>query len=181
MNRSCYPKFGLKIQCFLLKNTEFPLFTPDLNFNIFLIKGLFGGGGEMNNIFLGVIAVALVAGVIISIYVIVELIRTVRALKELMERMTENSLKPTLIEIRETLESVKNLADNTMVITDDIRTFSGALKDAGKSVKHVSGDVEHVVNLVEGTASLGVMEASSLKAGIKAGLWVLSKSLFKKR
>ncbi|OGQ12172.1 MAG: hypothetical protein A2026_16510 [Deltaproteobacteria bacterium RBG_19FT_COMBO_46_12] len=61
-----------------------------------------------------------------------------------------------------------------------MKIFSGALKDAGKSVKHVSGDVERVVNLVEGITSLASLETSSLKAGIKAGLWVLSKSLFKK-
>jgi uncharacterized protein YoxC len=133
----------------------------------------------MSNFFLGLIILAIVVAVIIFIWVMLELRKAIRALKELVNT-TENSLKPTVAELQETLKSVKVLADSTMEITEDMKIFSGALKDAGKSVKHVSGDVERVVNLVEGITSLASLETSSLKAGIKAGLWVLSKSLFKK-
>ena len=133
----------------------------------------------MSNFFLGLIILAIVVAVIIFIWVMLELRKAIRALKELVNT-TENSLKPTVAELQETLKSVKVLADSTMEITEDMKIFSGALKDAGKSVKHVSGDVERVVKLVEGITSLASLETSSLKAGIKAGLWVLSKSLFKK-
>jgi uncharacterized protein YoxC len=180
MNRSHYPKSGLKIQCLLLKNTEFTLFTPDPDLNIFSIKGLLYEEGKMNTIFLGVIALAIVITVIIFIYVMVALRKTIRDLGELMDTV-ENSIKPVVTELQETLRSIKNFTDSTAGITDDVSIFTGALRDTGKSVNHVTKDVERVVNLVEGITSLGVMEASSLKAGIKAGLWVLSKSLFKKR
>ena len=133
----------------------------------------------MSNLFLGLITLAIIVAVIIFIWVMLELRKAIKALKELVNT-TENSLKPTVAELQETLKSVKVLADSTMEITEDMKIFSGALKDAGKSVKHVSGDVERVVNLVEGITSLASLETSSLKAGIKAGLWVLSKSLFKK-
>ena len=133
----------------------------------------------MSNLFWGLITLAIIVTVIIFIMVMLELRKAIRALKELV-KTTENSLKPTVAELQETLKSVKVLADSTIEITEDMKIFSGALKDAGKSVKHVSGDVERVVNLVEGITSLASLETSSLKAGIKAGLWVLSKSLFKK-
>ena len=133
----------------------------------------------MSNLFLGLITLAIIVAVIIFIWVMLELRKAIKALKELVNT-TENSLKPTVAELQETLKSVKVLADSTMEITEDMKIFSGALKDAGKSVKHVSGDVERVVNLVEGITSLASLETSSLKAGIKAGLWVLSKGLFKK-
>jgi len=133
----------------------------------------------MSNLFWGLITLAIIVTVIIFIWVMLELRKAIKALKELVNT-TENSLKPTVAELQETLKSVKVLADSTMEITEDMKIFSGALKDAGKSVKHVSGDVERVVNLVEGITSLASLETSSLKAGIKAGLWVLSKSLFKK-
>jgi len=133
----------------------------------------------MSNFFLGLIILAIVVAVIIFIWVMLELRKAIKALNGLVNT-TENSLKPTVAELQETLKSVKVLADSTIEITEDMKIFSGALKDAGKSVKHVSGDVERVVNLVEGITSLASLETSSLKAGIKAGLWVLSKSLFKK-
>ena len=133
----------------------------------------------MSNLFWGLITLAIIVTVIIFICVMLELRKAIKALKELVNT-TENSLKPTVAELHETLKSVTVLADSTTEITEDMKIFSGALKDAGKSVKHVSGDVERVVNLVEGITSLASLETSSLKAGIKAGLWVLSKSLFKK-
>jgi uncharacterized protein YoxC len=133
----------------------------------------------MSNLFWGLISLAIIVAAIIFIWVMLELRKAIKALKELVNT-TENSLKPTVAELQETLKSVKVLADSTTEITEDMKIFSGALKDAGKSVKHVSGDVERVVNLVEGITSLASLETSSLKAGIKAGLWVLSKSLFKK-
>jgi len=60
-----------------------------------------------------------------------------------------------------------------------MKVLSGALKNVGESVKHVTGDVEHVVNMVDEITSSAAVEASGLKAGIKAGLWVLLKNLFK--
>ena len=82
-------------------------------------------------------------------------------------------------ELQETLKSVRNVADNVTGVTGDMKVLSGALKDVGKSVNHVAGDVEHVANLVDRITSSAVLKASGLKAGIKAGLLVLLKNLFK--
>jgi uncharacterized protein YoxC len=135
-------------------------------------------GGKMNNFFLGLIILAIIVVVIIFIWVMVELRKAIRALKELVNT-TENSFKPTLAELQETLKSVRNVADNVTGVTGDMKVLSGALKNVGKSVNHVAGDVEHVANLVDGITSSAAREASGLKAGIKAGALVLLKNLFK--
>jgi uncharacterized protein YoxC len=132
----------------------------------------------MNNLFFGLITVAFIIGVIIFIYVMMELRKTIRALKELVNT-TENSLKPTVVELQETLKSVRNVAENATAITTDIKVLSGALKDVGVSVKRVGADVEHLVNFVDGITSSAVIEASGLKAGVKAGFWFFLKNLFK--
>jgi len=135
-------------------------------------------GGKMNNFFLGLIILAIIVAVIIFIWVMLELRKAIRALKELINT-TENSLKPTVAELQETLRSVRNVADNVTGVTGDMKVLSGALKNVGKSVDHVAGDVEHVANLVDRITSSAVVEASGLKAGIKAGAWVLLRNLFK--
>ena len=133
----------------------------------------------MNNLFFGLITVAFIIGVIIFIYVMLELRKTIRALKELVNT-TENSLKPTVVELQETLKSVRNVAENATAITTDIKVLSGALKDVGENVKRVGADVEHLVNFVDGITSSAVIEASGLKAGVEAGFWFLLKNLSKK-
>jgi len=133
----------------------------------------------MNNLFFGLITVAFIIGVIIFIYVMLDFRKTIRALKELVNT-TENSLKPTVAELQETLKSVRNVAENATAITTDIKVLSGALKDVGENVKRVSRDIKHMVDFVDGITSSAAVEASSLKAGAKAGFWFLLKNLSKK-
>jgi len=133
----------------------------------------------MNNLFFGLITVAFIIGVIIFTYVMLDLRKTIRALKELVNT-TENSLKPTVAELQETLKSVRNVAENATAITTDIKVLSGALKDVGENVKRVSRDIKHMVDFVDGITSSAAVEASSLKAGAKAGFWFLLKNLSKK-
>ncbi len=132
----------------------------------------------MSNFFFGLIIFAIIIVVIIFIWVMLELRRAIRALKELVNT-TENSLKPTVAELQETLKSFKNMADNVTVVSGDIKVLSGALRDVGENVKSVSGDIKHLTDFVDGITSSAVVEASGLKAGAKAGVWYFLKNLFK--
>jgi uncharacterized protein YoxC len=132
----------------------------------------------MSNFLLGLVIFAIIVAVIIFIWVMLELRKAIRALKELVST-TENSLKPTVAELQETLKSVRNVADNATVVSGDIKVLSGALRDIGENVKRVSGDVKHLVDFVDGMTSSAVVEASGLKAGVKAGVWYFIKNLFK--
>jgi uncharacterized protein YoxC len=132
----------------------------------------------MSNFFLGPVIFAIIVAVIIFIWVMFELRKAIRALKELVST-TENSLKPTVAELQETLKSFREVADNATVVSGDIKVLSGALRDVGENVKHVSGDVKHLVDFADGMTSSAVVEASGLKAGVKAGVWYFIKNLFK--
>jgi len=132
----------------------------------------------MDNIFWGLLAVGVIVAVIIFIYVMLDLRKTIRALKELVNT-TENSLKPTVAELQETLKSVRNVANNVTAVSEDMKILSGALRDVGENVKRVSEDMKHLVNFVDGMTSSAVVEASGLKAGVKAGFWFFLKNLFK--
>ena len=132
----------------------------------------------MSNFLLGLVIFAIIAAVIIFIWVMLELRKAIRALKELVST-TENSLKPTVAELQETLKSVRNVADNVTVVSGDMKVLSGALRDVGENVKSVSGDIKHLMNFVDGITSSAVVEASGLKAGVKAGVWYFIKNLFK--
>ena len=132
----------------------------------------------MSNFFLGLVIFAIIVVVIIFIWVMLELRKAIRALKELVST-TENSLKPTVAELQETLKSVRNVADNATVVSGDIKVLSGALRDIGENVKRVTGDVKHLVDFVDEMTSSAVVEASGLKAGVKAGAWYFIKNLYK--
>jgi len=132
----------------------------------------------MSNLFLGLIIVAIIVAVIIFIWVMLELRKAIRALKELVNT-TENSLRPTVAELQETLKSARNVADNVTVVSEDIKVLSGALRDIGENVKSVSKDIRYLTDFVDGVTSSAVVEASSLKAGVKAGTWYFIKNLFK--
>ena len=127
---------------------------------------------------MGLITLAIIVTVIIFIYVMVELRRTIKSLKELVDT-TENSLKPAVAELQEALKSVRKVADNVTAVSEDMKILSGSLRDVGENVKRVSRDIGNVVDLVDGITSSAAVEASGLKAGIKAGLWYFAKNLFK--
>jgi uncharacterized protein YoxC len=132
----------------------------------------------MNILLVGLITLAIIVAVIVFIGVMLELKKTIKALKELVDT-TEHSLKPTVAELQETLKSVRNVADHLTVISGDMTVLSGALKDVGENVKHVNRDIKHMVDFVDGITSSAAVEASSLKAGAKAGAWVLLRNLLK--
>jgi len=132
----------------------------------------------MSNLMMGLITLAIIVTVIIFIYVMVELRRTIKSLKELVDT-TENSLKPAVAELQEALKSVRKVADNVTAVSEDMKILSGSLRDVGENVKRVSRDIGNVVDLVDGITSSAVVEASGLKAGIKAGLWYFAKNLLK--
>jgi len=71
------------------------------------------------------------------------------------------------------------VANNTTVVSGDIKVLSGALRDVGENVKGVSGDIKHLMDFVEGMTPSAVVETSGLKEGVKAEVWYFLKNLFK--
>jgi uncharacterized protein YoxC len=127
----------------------------------------------MNQIWVGLIALAVVvlAGFIISL--IIELKKTAYSLREFLTT-TEKSIKPTLEELQVTLKSMRNISDDINDVTADIKTFSGSVRDVGKNINNLS-------NLIEDVASSATVKASGLKVGISTALGVLLNNLFSKK
>ena len=127
----------------------------------------------MNQIWVGLIVLAVVvtAGFIISL--IIELKKTACSLREFLTT-TEESIKPTLEELQQTLNSIRNVSDDINDVTADIKTFSGTVRDVGQNIKHVS-------NLIEDVTSSTTVKASGLKVGIKTAMGGLLNNLFSRK
>jgi len=126
----------------------------------------------MNQIWFGLIAVAIAitAGYIISL--IIELKKSIRTVNDVL-KTTEENLKPTLEELQLTLRSLRNVSDDINEVTSDVKILSGSVRDVGLSVKQISG-------LIGTVTSLTAIRASGVKAGLKVGLGFLMNNLFSK-
>ena len=126
----------------------------------------------MNQIWFGLIAIAIaaLAGYVISL--IIELKKTIRTVNDVLKTADE-VLKPTLEEVQLTLRSVRNITDDINEVTEDVKTLSGSVREVGLSVKHVN-------DLIGAVTSMTAIKASGVKAGFKAGLGVLMNNLFSK-
>jgi uncharacterized protein YoxC len=125
-----------------------------------------------SNILVTVLAVAIAAGVLFLIPVLLELRRAVRTLNSVL-KITEESLAPTLRELRTTLENLDRITSDVSTVTDDVRVFSGSLRQVGKDVKELSS----MVGLLGG--GIGAKMAG-LRAGVGAGVSYLAKNLLRK-
>ncbi len=131
----------------------------------------------MSNFFLILVILATVAA-IVFVWVMLELRKAIMALRDLVST-TENSLKPTIAELQETLKSVRNVADNATVMSNDIKVLSGALRDFGANAKRASEEVHHLLSFMDGMTSSAAAETSCLKAAVKAGGWYFIRNLLK--
>ncbi len=127
----------------------------------------------MNEIWVGLMALAVVVTVGFLILLTMELRKAARSLSEFL-RTTEESIKPALEELQQTLKSIRNVSNNVNDVTDDIKTFSVVVRDAGQNIKHVS-------NLIEDVTSSAAIKASGLKIGIRTALEVLLNNLFSRK
>jgi uncharacterized protein YoxC len=123
----------------------------------------------MNQVWLAIIAVSVAASAFFLILLLIELRRSVHAIMDSLKR-TEESRKTTLEEIQQTLKSLREITDNVKTVTGNVKTFSGAVKDVGQNIGHIN-------TLIENITSSALIEASSLKVGIKTALGILSSNL----
>jgi uncharacterized protein YoxC len=122
---------------------------------------------------LGIIALACLVLVIILIYVILEVRTATRKLEQYITTF-ESSLKPTLDELPEAITSIRRIAENIAMVTDDVKTLSGAVREVGENIRLTSGYIEEI-------ASSSSVQASGLRAGVKAGLYTLVNNVLTKR
>ncbi|HWR97902.1 MAG TPA: DUF948 domain-containing protein [Candidatus Methanoperedens sp.] len=127
---------------------------------------------SVSNVLLGVLAVAVAALTLFLIPVLLELRRTVRSLNAVL-KITEESLAPTMRELRSTLVNLDRITSDINSVTDDVRLFSGSLRQVGKDLH----ELREVVGLLGG--GLGA-KLAGLRAGIGTGFKFLAHNLLKK-
>lgn len=125
-----------------------------------------------SGIVLIVLAVAVATGILFIIPVLVELRRAVRTLNAVL-KITEESLAPTLHELRATLTNLDRITGDISTVTDDVRVFSGSIRQVGKDVRELSG----LIGVLGG--GIGAKMAG-LRAGVGAGLSYFAKNLLRK-
>jgi uncharacterized protein YoxC len=119
-----------------------------------------------------VLAIAVIAGILFMIPVLLELRRTVRTLNSIL-KITEESLSPTLTELRKTLENLDRITTDISTVTDDVRVFSGSIRQVGKDVRELTG----LINVLGGGVGTKI---AGLRAGVGAGFAYLAKNLLRK-
>ena len=122
----------------------------------------------MNNLFWGLMTLAIIVALGVLTAVLLELKAATRALRELL-KTTDCSVKPTLDELQNTLKSLRNVTDNITAVTEDVKVLSGSVRDVGENVRHVT-------ELVDGVTSTAVIKVSGFRAGVRAAAEVLLKS-----
>jgi uncharacterized protein YoxC len=115
----------------------------------------------MNNIFLGLIALAVLVLTGFIVYLILELKKTIASVRVSMESM-EKVLLPTVEELQMNLKSVRKITDDVGVVTESVKGLSDSIRAMSDTVKQVSEAVSAITKT-------SAVEASSIKAGIKAG------------
>jgi uncharacterized protein YoxC len=126
----------------------------------------------MNNLFFGLIALAVLVLTGFIVYLILELKKTIASLRVSMESI-EKVLLPAVEELQMNLKSVRKITDDVGVVTESMKGFSDSIRVMSDNVKQVSEAVSTITKT-------SVVEASSVKAGIKAGFGYFIKNLLTK-
>lgn len=117
-----------------------------------------------------VLAGSVLLGVLFLVPVLLELRRTVRSLGAIL-KITEESLAPTLRDLRATLANLDRITADVSVVTDDVRVFSGSIRQVGKDIEELSG----LVSVVGGGIGTKIV---ALRAGLVTGVVYLVRNLF---
>ncbi|MHB8882406.1 MAG: DUF948 domain-containing protein [Thermodesulfovibrionales bacterium] len=123
----------------------------------------------MDNIWLIIIAVSLGAVAAFLVPLLLELRRTVLALRETVE----TRLNPTLEELQKNLRTMNSITENVDAVTTNVRQFSQAVNDVGHTISAVNA----MVNFAGSSAAVRLI---SLRTGISAAVGYLVTNLVRK-
>ena len=126
----------------------------------------------MNNLFFGLITLAVLVLTGFIVYIILELKKTIDSVKLSVESI-EKVLIPTVEELQVTLKSVRKITDDVGVVTEGVKGLSGSIREMSENVKYVSDAVSTITKN-------SVVQVSGVRAGIKAGFEYFIKNLLAK-
>jgi hypothetical protein len=124
----------------------------------------------MHGIILDIGIIVFIIYAAVNIYYLIDLRRTSVAARELIKNTGEN-LNPALVELRGTLENIRNMTDEIGILTRDVRLVADSSVVLEKSLRKFWGyykdDIGPAVNA----------NIAGLKAGVKTGVVTLVRNL----
>lgn len=123
-------------------------------------------------VFLSIIVFVCLVIAVVLVYLLLEIRRAVRKLEDFIST-SRSSLIPTLDELPGTVKSIRRIADNMSVVTEDVKTLSGSVREVGENIRQTSA-------YIEGIASSSSIQISGLKAAVRVGLNTLMNNLMTK-
>lgn len=123
-----------------------------------------------NQIWLGIIAIAVAVTAGYVIFLIIELKKTINSVNVVLKSIEEN-LNPVLDELQLTLRGLRNISNDVNEVTSDVKVLSKSVKDIGVNISRASGFISTAV-------SLATIRVLGLKAGLKTGLAFLISNIF---
>jgi uncharacterized protein YoxC len=115
----------------------------------------------MNNLFFGLITLAILVLTGFIIYIILELKKTISSLRITVESINK-TLIPTVEELQMTFKSVRKITDDVGVVSEEVKGLSGSVHEMSENVKYASEAVSRIT-------TNSVAQISGVRAGIKAG------------
>ncbi len=123
----------------------------------------------MDRIWLIIIAVAVGAVAAYLVPLLLELRRTVEALRHTIE----TNLNPALDELQKNLRTLNSITGNVEKVTGDVKIFSEAVGNIGRSVNAVNA-------VISGTGATALIKLMSLRTGIVAAIGFVLTNLLRK-
>ena len=132
----------------------------------------------LNEVFLGILTLAVVVLVIFLVGFIRRASETMKLLDTFLSASSE-AIQSAVTGLRQNMESLKHVTDNMTTVTEDFKVMSGSVREIGESVKQVGTSVQKVSALVEDMTASASTTACGVVAGVKAGFGALVKGLLK--
>jgi hypothetical protein len=124
----------------------------------------------MNGIILDIGVIVFIIYAAVNIFYIIDLRRTSVAARELIRKTGEN-LNPALVELRGTLENIRNMTDGIGILTRDVRLVADSAAALEKGLRKFWGYYKDDIGPAVGANIAG------LKAGVKTGVVTFVRNL----
>jgi uncharacterized protein YoxC len=94
----------------------------------------------MNNVFFGLITLAVLVLTGFIVYLILELKKSINSMRLTIESM-EKVVIPTVEELQMNLKSIRKITDDVGVVTESVKGLSGSIRVMSENVKQISETV----------------------------------------
>lgn len=129
-------------------------------------------------IFFGLITAAIIALVIVLVWLCVKLGETTQALRAFLGT-AQQSLQESLGEVNEDLRSLRTLTDNINTAASNVASFTGSIREIGEEVSKISSNVRQIGDLVRDLGDETLASVHGVRAGLKTGFEVFLRNLFR--